>query len=133
MSRLISIKFYRQISNAREDKQLLEKNGINCFIGNENLFNADWMLSKTGGGIQLQVFDVDVEDAIHILEKEHTEDPKIGIEVSNPVCTRCGSHHVFQIEKLGGVFGMSWYILGFPSEISKTYYYCYYCDGEFTC
>ncbi|WP_223601896.1 hypothetical protein [Chryseobacterium sp. GVT01B] len=140
MSRLISIRFYRQMNNAKKDKLLLEKNGINGFIASENFANADSMLLQAVGGIQLQVFDVDIEDAINILKSDRTHDElayagdaNIKTEVSNPSCNRCGSHHIFQIEKLGGIFGMSRRILGFPIEISKTDYYCYYCDGEFIC
>ncbi|MFS4432204.1 hypothetical protein [Chryseobacterium sp. S90] len=118
----------------------MEKNDINSFITNENLVLADWLLSQAIGEIQLQVFDVDVEDAIKILRKNHgnddvflADDIRAADYRLNPMCARCGSHHIFQIEKLGGIFDTCWYFLGFPVEISRTYYYCYHCDGEFTC
>lgn len=137
MSRLVSIKFYKQISKAKRDNQLLKKNRITGFIANENLVQADHFLSQTVGGIQLQVFDVDVRDAVEILGIHKQKGGLFKKRIirdsykAPPVCLHCGSNRIFQIEKLGGIFSMGWYILGFPLETSKGYYYCYYCDGEF--
>lgn len=138
MSKLISIKTYKHISDARKDKLLLEKNEIHCFITNENLVKTDAILSQILGGIQLQVFDVDINEAAKIL----ANDPEVynrfyysfylrwkRFEL-NIVCKRCGSDHIFRIEKLGGGFNTSWHILGIPIKISKNDYYCYKCDGD---
>ncbi|WP_426478075.1 DUF2007 domain-containing protein [Chryseobacterium sp. CBSDS_008] len=138
MSRLVSIRFYRKIAEARKDKRLLEKNGINGFIANEHLVQPDWQLSQTVGGVQLQVFDVDMEDAMNVLSERNHDDVRYVDKTTAeddekpPVCTRCGSGRIFQIEKLGGIFRISRSIFGFPKETS-TLYYCYHCDGDFIC
>jgi hypothetical protein len=63
MSELIRFKFYETALEANRDKQILAENGINSFIANEQLIQSDWLLSQAVGGIQLQVFEEDLEKA----------------------------------------------------------------------
>ena len=131
MSKLISIRFYSQIFNARRDKQVLIEKGIHGFIANENLIQFNPGLSQAVGGIQLQVFDVDVKDALKALESFDDSDTDFISKDKKLVCQKCGSDHIFQIEKLGLASG--WYIWGFQVYLHKDTYYCCYCDGEFSC
>jgi len=68
MSDLVKFKFYENSIEANRDKQILAENGINSFIANELLIQSDWLLSQAVGGIQLQVFEEDLEKAHQILE-----------------------------------------------------------------
>lgn len=138
MSNLTRFKFYENALEANRDKQILAENGINSFIANEQLIQSDWLLSQAVGGIQLQVFEENLERAKQIL-KEFKENEQFSLEVehtiNNPefpfVCPKCGSNHIYQDEKPGGAFGLSWLILGFPIKIPKNLYHCYYCGNEF--
>ncbi|MDR6527558.1 putative RNA-binding Zn-ribbon protein involved in translation (DUF1610 family) [Chryseobacterium rhizosphaerae] len=139
MANLIRLKFHDNALEANRDKQILAENGINSFIANEQLIQSDWLLSQAVGGIQLQVFENDLERAKQILQDyKYNEEYSLEVEhtIENPefnfVCPKCGSNHIYQDEKPGGVFGISWLILGFPIKISKNQYHCYYCGNEFT-
>ena len=77
MSKLIRIKYYESPIEANRDKQILLENGIESFIANEQTIQSDWLLSQAIGGLQLQVFEEDVEKAkvllmqLHGLNEEH--------------------------------------------------------------
>ncbi|WP_292008341.1 DUF2007 domain-containing protein [Chryseobacterium sp.] len=138
MSDLIRIKYYENAIEANRDKQILEESGIQSFIANEQLIQSDWLLSQAVGGIQLQVFEEEVEKAKQILE-DYKENEEYSLEVEHTIpnpefdftCPRCGSNHIYQDEKPGGVFGVSWLFLGFPVKIPGNLYHCYYCGNEF--
>ncbi|UCA61758.1 hypothetical protein KB553_09550 [Chryseobacterium rhizoplanae] len=129
MSKLISIRFYSHIFDAQKDKQVLVENGIHGFIANENLIKAAVRFSRLVGEIQLQVFDVDVKDALEALENHYHDQTYFVSKDKVPVCHKCGSDHIFRTEKLGLIKG--WHILGLQINIQKGSYYCCYCDGEF--
>ncbi|KXH85604.1 putative signal transducing protein [Chryseobacterium kwangjuense] len=138
MSSLVKFKFYTTALEANRDKQILADSGINSFIANEQLIQSDWLLSQAVGGIQLQVFEDDLEKAQQVLtdfnnneayslEVEHTiENPEFDF-----VCPKCGSNHIYQDEKPGGIFGISVLLLGLPVKTPSNLYHCYYCGNEF--
>ncbi|CAH0278496.1 DUF2007 domain-containing protein [Chryseobacterium sp. WG14] len=139
MANLILLRFHDNALEANRDKQILAENGINSFIANEQLIQSDWLLSQAVGGIQLQVFENDLEKAKQILQ-DYKDNEEYSLEVDhtieNPefsfVCPKCGSNHIYQDEKPGGIFGISWLIIGIPIKIPKNQYHCYYCGSEFT-
>lgn len=138
MSGLVRLKYCENALEANRDKQILAESGINSFIANEQLIQSDWLLSQAVGGIQLQVFEEDLEKAKEVLadykdseafslEVEHTiEDPDFDF-----VCPECGSNHIYRDERPSGGFGLGILILGIPANIPKNIYHCYYCGNEF--
>ena len=66
---LIRLKYYESAIEANRDKQILAENGIESFIANEQTIQSDWLLSQAIGGLQLQVFEENVEKAKEILQK----------------------------------------------------------------
>ena len=138
MNKLIRLKNYENAIEANRDKQLLTENDINSFIANEQTIQSDWLLSQAIGGIQLQVFESDLEKAKEILINQ-TNEPKEELEVeftiSNPefdfVCPKCGSNHIYQEEKPAGVFVVLWLLTGIPLLYKKSTYHCYYCNNTF--
>ncbi|CAD7810695.1 hypothetical protein CHRY9390_02223 [Chryseobacterium aquaeductus] len=131
MNDLVKFKFYETALEANRDKQILAESDIQSFIANEQTLQSDWLLSQALGGIQLQVFEDDFENAEKILtdyhannkfslEVEHTvEDPKFDF-----VCPKCGSNHIYRDDSSTSFFGIS--------LISSHKFVCYYCENEFT-
>lgn len=138
MSELVYFKFYETALEANRDKQILAENDINSFIANEQLIQSDWLLSQAVGGIQLQVFEENLEKAQQVLQ-DYKDNEQYSLEVEHTiadpefdfVCPKCGSNHIYQDEKLGGTFGISMLVLGLPVKIPSNLYHCYYCGNEF--
>lgn len=131
MSDLVRFKFYETALEANRDKQILAENGINSFIANEQLIQSDWLLSQAVGGIQLQVFEDDLEKAGQILQ-DYKENEQYSLEVEhtieNPdfdfVCPKCGSNHLYRDDKATSFFGISF--------LTSHKFICYYCGNEFS-
>lgn len=130
MNNLVKFKFYETALQANRDKQILAENGINSFIANEQLIQSDWLLSQAVGGIQLQVFENDFDEAEKILS-EYKENENFALEVEhtieNPdfnfVCPECGSNHLYKDDSSTSFFGIS--------ILSSENYVCYYCGNKF--
>ncbi|WP_144282492.1 putative signal transducing protein [Chryseobacterium echinoideorum] len=130
MNNLVKFKFYETALEANRDKQILAENGINSFIANEQLIQSDWLLSQAVGGIQLQVFENDFNEAEKIL-REYKENESFTLEVEhtieNPdfdfVCPECGSNHLYKDDSSTSFFGIS--------ILSSENYVCYYCGNKF--
>jgi predicted RNA-binding Zn-ribbon protein involved in translation (DUF1610 family) len=131
MNDLVKFKFYETALEANRDKQILAENDIQSFIANEQTIQSDWLLSQALGGIQLQVFENDFENAEKILTDYH-ENNKFSLEVEhtveNPkfdfVCPKCASNHIYKDDSSTSFFGIS--------LLSSDKYVCYYCENEFT-
>lgn len=131
MNNLVKFKFYETALEANRDKLILTENNINSFIANEHLIQSDWLLSQAVGGIQLQVFEDDFENAEKVLAN-YKENEKFDIEVEhtieNPefdfVCPKCGSNHIYKDDSSTSFFGIS--------LLSSNQYVCYYCENKFT-
>lgn len=131
MSELVKFKFYETALQANRDKQILAEKGINSFIANEQLIQSDWLLSQAVGGIQLQVFEEDLEKAHRVLE-EYKENDAFSLEVEHTiadpefhfVCPKCGSNHIYRDDSATSFFGIS--------ILTSHKFVCYYCGNEFT-
>ncbi|WP_262148907.1 DUF2007 domain-containing protein [Chryseobacterium foetidum] len=130
MSDLVKFKFYETALEANRDKQILAESGINSFIANEQLIQSDWLLSQAVGGIQLQVFEEDLEKAEQVL-KDYKENDEFALEVDhtidNPtfdfVCPECGSNHLYKDDSSTSFFGIS--------VLSSENYVCYHSGNKF--
>lgn len=130
MSQLVKFKFYETALQANRDKQILAEKGINSFIANEQLIQSDWLLSQAVGGIQLQVFEEDLEKAHRVLE-EYKENDAFSLEVEHTiadpefdfVCPKCGSNHIYRDDSATSFFGIS--------ILTSHKFVCYYCGNEF--
>jgi len=131
MNDLVKFKFYETALEANRDKQILAESDIQSFIANEQTIQSDWLLSQALGGIQLQVFEDDLEKAEKILADYHEND-KFSLEVEhtveNPtfdfVCPKCGSNHIYRDDSSTSFFGIS--------LLSSHKFVCYYCENEFS-
>lgn len=138
MASLVQFKYYANSLEANRDKQILANNGLQSFIANEQTIQSDWLLSQALGGIQLQVFEDEVEKAQEIL-KNFLDNEYTSLEVDHIIadpdfdftCPKCGSNHLYRDENPGGLFGISLLFLGFPIKAKSHLYHCYYCGNEF--
>ncbi|MDR6404075.1 MULTISPECIES: hypothetical protein [Chryseobacterium] len=63
MKELVKFKFYESILQANRDREILAESGINSFTANEYLIQSNWLYSQAVGGIQLWVFEENIEKA----------------------------------------------------------------------
>ena len=93
---LITIRRYRDLSEAIVARAVIESAGIFCFLKDENLVRLDWQVSNFIGGIRLQVDTTDVEAAQSILSQPIPNSISIpgqpGFE--QPRCPRCNSSDI---------------------------------------
>ena len=68
---LVRIKSYRYLHEAEIAKSVLESEGIEAFIDNENIANINWVYTSMDG-IGLNVRDEDTDRALEILSPEET-------------------------------------------------------------
>lgn len=93
---LVTVRRYRDLSEAIVARSLLEAEGIEAWIQDENLVRLDWAYSNLVGGIRLQVDAQDEQVAREVLARPVP--PTIafeeGAEFEQPKCPRCGSLEV---------------------------------------
>ena len=77
--------------NANITKGLLESNGIEAFIFDENTLSIDPILTTALGGIRLMVCSSDYENALAIIKDVDESNTK---EISNLKCPFCGSSDI---------------------------------------
>jgi hypothetical protein len=90
---LVTIRRYRDLSEAIVARGVIESAGIFCFLKDENFVRLDWQMSNLIGGISLQVSKEDVEAAEAILQQPAPEAIPLPDEPSfeQPHCPRCDS------------------------------------------
>lgn len=138
MSKLVRLKHYYSAIEANRDKQILAENGIDSWIANEQTIQSDWLLSQAIGGIQLHVFEENLEISKEVLQNSiDNEQYSLEVEHTIPdpefdfVCPKCGSNHLYRDEKPGGIFGISMLLINIPLKIPSPIFHCYYCGNEF--
>ena len=77
--------------DANITKGLLESNGIEAFIFDENILSVDPILTTALGGIRLMVRSSDYEDALSIIKEVDEENIR---EESNLKCPFCASSDI---------------------------------------
>ena len=91
MQKFITIKTFTYAYELAVLKGRLESEGIQCFIKNENFSQIASLYSNAIGGVQLQVLEKDIPEAIEILkegdylnEKDYTALKNYHAEISAP-------------------------------------------------
>ena len=93
---LLTVRRYRDLSEAIVARSLLEAEGIEALIQDENLVRLDWAYSNLVGGIRLQVDGKDTAAAEEVLARPIPPTIAFGEEAEfvQPQCPRCGSLEV---------------------------------------
>lgn len=90
---LVTVRRYRDTSEAIVARSVLESAGIFCFLRDENLVRLDWQVSNFIGGLSLQVHPEDSEAALELLSQPVPESIAFEgrAEFLQPHCPCCGS------------------------------------------
>ncbi len=127
---LVTIRRYRDLSEAIVARAVIESTGIFCFLKDENLVRLDWQVSNFIGGIRLQVAAADVEAAEAILSQpipnEFSIPDQAGFE--QPRCPRCTSTDITW-ERQGRKAALaSLYLFSLPLPRGSESWHCNSCD-----
>lgn len=127
---LVTIRRYRDLSEALVARAVVESAGIFCFLKDENLVRLDWQVSNFIGGIRLQVDVQDVETAEAILSQPVPNEISIPDEPGfiQPRCPRCTSTDITW-ERQGRKAALaSLYLFSLPLPRGSESWHCNSCD-----
>lgn len=131
---LVTIRSYRDLSEAIVARAVIESAGIFCLLRDENLVRLDWQVSNFIGGIRLQVAASDVETGQALLSQPVPNDFFIADqpEFSQPRCPRCTSIDIMW-ERQGRKAALaSLYLLSLPFPRGGESWHCSSCDLHWT-
>jgi hypothetical protein len=127
---LVTIRRYRDLSEAIVARAVVESAGIFCFLKDENLVRLDWQVSNFIGGIRLQVAAADVEAAKDILSQPIPHEISIPDQPGfmQPRCPRCTSTDI-SWERQGRKAALaSLYLFSLPLPRGSESWHCNSCD-----
>ncbi len=93
---LVTIRRYRDLSEAIVARSMLEANGIGVYLKDENLARLDWPVSNGLGGIRLQVEAGEQATSMELLDQPVPPTIELGEgdEFLQPRCPACGSAEI---------------------------------------
>jgi transcription elongation factor Elf1 len=125
----IVIRQYDNYIPANIDLGMLQEEGINCWLKDENTVTIDPILSNAIGGIKLMAAANQVERALSILRTVENEQKK-----RNP-CPQCNSYNIELVSTprkasnwLSVILGL--FITSYAIPIDKVFH-CFNCGHEF--
>ncbi len=131
--RLVTVRRYRDLTEAIVGRSLVESAGISAWIADENLVRMDWFYSNLVGGMRLQVDERDEAAAREILEEGVPGTIMYGPEEAyvQPTCPDCGSSEI----TLGngtecGRSLVALYLLAIPVLPRKAAWHCEACGAQ---
>jgi hypothetical protein len=129
---LVTIRRYRDLSEAIVARSMLESAGIYVFLSDENLVRLDWQVSNFVGGIRLQVEGSDEQAALDILSQSiPTYIPFDGDdEFVQPRCPRCASTDITFEGASRGAALASLSVLAIPLPLGRETWLCHACEAR---
>ncbi len=128
---LVTIRTFRDPSDAMMAKSVLDSAGIPSLMKDENMVRMQWMWSNLIGGIRLQVRPEDAETAERLLSQEVL--PAIELEDGNvfeqPRCPYCRSLDI-TFEAINQKVGFASILVAVPIPIPKNRWKCHACGRE---
>jgi hypothetical protein len=131
---LITLRRYRDLSEAIVARGVLESAGIFCFLKDENLVRLEWQISNFIGGIRLQVGARDVESAEAILVESIPETIEFPDQPDfhQPRCPRCDSTSI-SYERHGRRGALAFlYLFSLPIPRGGASWACQKCNLRWT-
>lgn len=126
---LVTIRRYRDLSEAIVARGVVESAGIYCFLKDENLVRLDWQMSNLIGGIGLQVPRADAKSAEKILEEPVPETISLPDQPSfeQPHCPRCDSLDIAWERRGRKAALLSLYFFSLPAPRGSESWHCNKC------
>lgn len=126
---LVTIRQYRDLSEAIVARGVVESAGIFCFLKDENLVRLDWQMSNLIGGIRLQVAAADVDAAEAVLEQPvpETISPPDQPLFEQPRCPRCHSIDIAWERRGRKAALFSLYLFSLPLPRGSESWHCSSC------
>ena len=128
-------------------RSLLESEGIECFVHDENIISVHPFYSNAIGGVRLQVRESDAQRAIEILREggfineagkktDLDEETTKAKPFNGSTCPYCGSNEVVRRKKIAGKSSIlaSIFLLSFcsiPFLFYRRKYHCMDCGKDF--
>jgi hypothetical protein len=127
---LVTIRSYRDLSEAIVARGVIESAGIFCFLRDENLVRLDWQVSNFIGGIRLQVAASDFEAGQALLSQPVPNEFFIPDQdgFSQPRCPRCTSTDIMWERKGRKAALASLYLFSLPFTRGSESWHCSSCD-----
>lgn len=124
----VTVQRYRDLSEAMFAKGLLEAEGIDCFLSDENMARMNWFYSNALGGIRLQVHASEAERASEILSEPIPEEIEMEGEEAyvQPRCPGCGSLDV-SFESINKPVAYTTMYVGIPLPVRASRWKCADC------
>jgi len=130
--KLVTLRRYRDLSEAIVARGMLESAGIEVFLQDENLVRLDWQVSNFIGGIRLQVAEADAAAALELLDQPVPESiPFSGwSEFEQPKCPSCGSVEITfdGAERSAALTGL--WVMGLPLPTGQKTWSCGACGNR---
>ncbi|HEU4636643.1 MAG TPA: DUF2007 domain-containing protein [Edaphobacter sp.] len=126
---LVTIRRYRDLSEAIVGRGVVESAGIFCFLKDENFVRLDWQMSNLIGGISLQVPRTDAEAAETILQQPVLETIPLPDQPSfdQPHCPRCNSVDILWERRGRKAALLSLYFFALPAPRGSASWHCNNC------
>lgn len=127
--KLVTIRRYRDLSEAIVARSCVESAGISVYLQNENLVRLDWQISNFIGGLRLQVEDRDEAAAREILAQPIPEEIQFGVQADfeQPHCPICGSIDITFEGASRAAALASLYVLAMPLPPGRETWLCSNC------
>jgi len=131
--RLVTVRQYRDLTEALVGRSLLESAGIPAWIADEHLVRMVWFYSNLVGGMRLQVDECNEAAAREILEEAVPGTIAYGEEqvYQQPTCPKCGSVEItFGGGTERGRSLVALYFLSIPVPPRETAWHCEACGAK---
>jgi hypothetical protein len=127
---LVTIRRYRDLSEAIVARTIIESAGIFCFLQGENFVRLEWQISNFIGGIRLQVDQSDLEEAETILSMPIPESISIPDQpdFEQPRCPRCSSTNITWERQGRKAALLSLYLFSLPLPRGSESWMCNACQ-----
>jgi predicted RNA-binding Zn-ribbon protein involved in translation (DUF1610 family) len=130
--RLVTVRRYRDLTEAFVGCSVLESAGIHAWIADEHLVRMDWFYSNLVGGMRLQVDERDEAVARGILEEAVPRTIAYGEEevYVQLTCPTCGSAEIILGGTERGRSLVALYVLSIPVPPGESAWHCEACGAQ---
>jgi hypothetical protein len=127
---LVTLRRYRDLSEAIVARAVVESAGIYCFLKDENFVRLDWQMSNLLGGIRLQVPASDAEAAAAVLAQPVPDSFAVEDQpdFKQPRCPRCSSTDILWERRGRKAALFSLYLFALPLPRGSESWHCNSCD-----